>query len=70
MQALPKVRGASLPVYRTSATTFQVPGGTKVYELRLSADGKRIICECQAAIAASLVAVEGRMVSGQMVGAA
>ncbi len=53
MQALPKVRGASLRVYRTGPDTFRVPGGSKIYDLRLSADGKRIICDCAAAVAAA-----------------
>ena len=50
MQNAPRIRGMTLPVYRTSATTFDVPGRTRIYHLRLSPDGKRIICECQAAL--------------------
>ncbi len=50
MQNAPHIRGMVLQVYRTSATTFDVPGRTRIYHLRLSPDGKRIICDCIASL--------------------
>ena len=50
LQSKPEVRGMTLPVYPNGPNKFRVPGRKQIYELSISADGKRIICTCIASL--------------------
>ncbi len=50
LQGKPEVRGMTLAVYPDGPGRFRVPGRKQIYELRLSADGKHILCNCIASL--------------------